>query len=190
MYEAVVNKVILLYLPAHSTHATQPLDVVIFSILKAAYRRETENWASFDISTPIAKQNFLRSYEAACQDAFDGRYIRKAFSTTGIYPLDRRKVLGMDVYIANDTGPRLLTPPRPIDGSVIWTPEKGQDNWKQGHLKPCLAKNVQGRLAPAPSTVVSKTKEAWVDSEGQPSLPIKPGWMSLVRTLFSSQSRE
>jgi hypothetical protein len=39
MWECFLNKIYILFLPAHSTHFLQPLDVAVFAPLKKAFRR-------------------------------------------------------------------------------------------------------------------------------------------------------
>ena len=62
MWECYTNDVYLLYLPPHSSHITQPLDVSVFSALKAAYRRFLGDLALLCDSSPIGKTGFLRCY--------------------------------------------------------------------------------------------------------------------------------
>ena len=59
MFLAWLNKIQLLYLPKHSSHITQPLDVGIFSILKEGCHQETSRFASFEARSPIQKRRFI-----------------------------------------------------------------------------------------------------------------------------------
>lgn len=56
MFEAFNNRVFLEYLPPHSSHLTQPLDVAVFGPVKTYYRQNTKFFASFDTSAPEQKK--------------------------------------------------------------------------------------------------------------------------------------
>ncbi len=88
MYTAWKNRVQILYLPAHTSHITQPLDVGIFSPLKNYFHQEMRSFASFSATAPVQKQRFLRCYYIASRKAFDPRNIRAAFRGAGIWPVD------------------------------------------------------------------------------------------------------
>lgn len=57
MFEAFNNRVFLEYLPPHSSHLTQPLDVAVFGPVKTYYRQNTKFFALFDTSAPEQKKN-------------------------------------------------------------------------------------------------------------------------------------
>ncbi|KAK3361861.1 hypothetical protein B0T24DRAFT_598767 [Lasiosphaeria ovina] len=46
------------------------------------------DWVSFDITAPVAKQNFLNSYFEAAKYAFTQHNIRVGFLTTGLVPIN------------------------------------------------------------------------------------------------------
>jgi hypothetical protein len=134
MYEAWTNKVILLYLPSHTTHALQPLDVAVFGPLKLRYHQITVNWACFDISAPIAKQNFLMAYEEASRLAFTPENGKAGFKATGIQPLNCKKVLDiLGLFVEDDSQLQPPEPTRPVTpppsqllSDLITTPNNGQ----------------------------------------------------------------
>lgn len=80
------------YLPAHTSHGLQALDNAPFSVLKGAYEREIETLNSFTDSSPIGKINFIKCL-AKARKAVDSRTIRKGFSHTGTWPVNRSKAL-------------------------------------------------------------------------------------------------
>ena len=57
------NKVQLLYLPAHTSHKTQPLDRSVFSALKTYFRQNAKALAGFTASAAINKQRFSSAIE-------------------------------------------------------------------------------------------------------------------------------
>jgi hypothetical protein len=59
------NKKHLLFLPAHSIHVSQPLDLGVFVPLKSCYRREIAKLASLDDASPVKKQRFVTCYNSA-----------------------------------------------------------------------------------------------------------------------------
>ena len=65
MWLCFQHKIHLLFLPPHSSHVLQPLDLSIFSPLKSAYRKELSNLSLLTDSTPIGKRNFLYCYKKA-----------------------------------------------------------------------------------------------------------------------------
>lgn len=65
MFECEINNVKLYYLPAHSSHVTQPLDVSVFSLLKHKYRKEIDQVAAYDNTGPVKKARFIRFYGEA-----------------------------------------------------------------------------------------------------------------------------
>jgi len=79
--------VLPVYLPPHTTHFSQPLDVSIFSPLKAAYSdvlyRRTQAGEK-----GVWKGNFYKLYVEAQEIAFTPENIRSGFWNTDLVPLD------------------------------------------------------------------------------------------------------
>jgi len=66
MWLAFSNNVQLLFLLAHTSHILQPLDLLVFSPLKAKYRaRHNEVVSSFDEGTVTENRAFLKCYQQA-----------------------------------------------------------------------------------------------------------------------------
>jgi hypothetical protein len=63
------NNIIYIYMPAHSSHLLQPLDVGCFSPLKRAYGGliKAKSWLGFH---HINKHDFLQAYPIARQSVF------------------------------------------------------------------------------------------------------------------------
>ena len=80
------HKIIVLCLPAHTTHRLQPCDVGVFgplnSTCKAKVNKASAEWI------PIRKTNLLVYYSRACEKAFTEETIRSAFHKTGIFPFN------------------------------------------------------------------------------------------------------
>jgi len=72
MYEAFINNIHLIYLPVHTSHVLQPLDLSIFSPLKRAYRNRLDRLLSMAINdtSVVGKRAFLECYHQARSVAF------------------------------------------------------------------------------------------------------------------------
>jgi hypothetical protein len=67
MLKCLEANIYLLFLPPHTSHVLQLLDLSIFSPLKSAYRKELNLLSPLIDSTPIGKRNFLLCYLKARQ---------------------------------------------------------------------------------------------------------------------------
>jgi hypothetical protein len=86
------NNIIPLWLPSHSSHLLQPLDVACFSSVKEHYRRGVEQLAR-DGQNHVDVDDFLRIYAAAHSQALSNKNIESAFKSTGIFPFNPDEVL-------------------------------------------------------------------------------------------------
>lgn len=123
MFIAWRSKVLLCYLPAHSSDKTQPLDVGIFSPLKEYYRQEMAKHRGVSTTAAISKHHFSQAYWVAREKAFSPSNVRSAFKDTGIYPFNPKVLLDDPLLFPPKPQPdRALTPP-----DVTWSaPRKGQ----------------------------------------------------------------
>ena len=55
----------MLFLPAHTSHVLQPLNLKYFSSLKTTYRRLLDEYSALTNITKIEKANFLEFYVKA-----------------------------------------------------------------------------------------------------------------------------
>ena len=93
------NNIAFIFLPPNSTHLTQPLDVSYFAPLKQTWRIVLDEWKTgpgkFQPSLP--KDQFPALLKKTLDKIeFDGRgtkNVKSGFEKTGIFPLNRRKVL-------------------------------------------------------------------------------------------------
>jgi len=67
IWEAFSNNIYIIYLPAHTFHVLQPLDLSIFSPLKRAYRKRLKALLikRFNDSSVAGKRSFLECYYSA-----------------------------------------------------------------------------------------------------------------------------
>ena len=93
MLRCLENKVWVAWLPAHSSHATQPLDVGVFSFLKRRYRAHTDELALLTDADDLTKGDFLECYGRARKEALTIKNGRAGWKATGLWPVDVTKVL-------------------------------------------------------------------------------------------------
>jgi 4-hydroxybenzoate polyprenyltransferase len=93
MYDCYANNIYLLFLPPHTSHVLQPLDLSIFSPIKTFYRSEISALAFGTDITPIGKITFLQSYNKARTAALTKRNITAGWKATGLWPENVAKPL-------------------------------------------------------------------------------------------------
>ncbi|GKU08368.1 unnamed protein product [Fusarium langsethiae] len=86
------NKIVTLYMPPHSSHLLQPLDVGYFNLLKKAYGQEIEHLIRCSI-THVSKTEFFPAFYAAFQATMTEKNIKTAFRGAGLVPLDPESVV-------------------------------------------------------------------------------------------------
>ncbi|KAL1957115.1 hypothetical protein VTO42DRAFT_6373 [Malbranchea cinnamomea] len=86
------NHIIALYMPPHSSHLLQPLDVGCFSPMKAVYGRQVENQMRLGINH-IDQEEFLALYPAVHFQALNENNIKSGFQAAGLVPYDPEQAL-------------------------------------------------------------------------------------------------
>lgn len=134
MYECFKNKIIPYYLIAHASHILQPLDLAIFSSLKATYRAAVNFHSQLDDTAPVKKQQFLNYYRDARDNALSLRNIRAGFRAAGIVPFNPQKILSSPFVLSDRNDPlpqRATSPDRAIiSQQVIQTPKSRRDLYR------------------------------------------------------------
>lgn len=126
MWECYQNNIELLFLPAHSSHILQPLDLGTFAPLKSQYRQDIADLAYLDNTTTIKKQHFIQSYNKARKETFTPRVLRAGWKAAGIYPWNLDKaLLSSQIYITTLS----CEPTTPIHSqspdNILFTTPKG-----------------------------------------------------------------
>ena len=99
------NGIIVLCMPAHSSHLLQPLDVGCFSALKRSYGYHVEQLMRLHINH-IDKQEFLLLYQQSRAEALNEKNILSGFAATGLAPYNPDRVLcHLHVQIRTPTPP-------------------------------------------------------------------------------------
>ena len=93
LFECYLHNIFVLFLPAHSSHVLQPLDVAVFGPLKRAYRKFLSDLASIADSSHIGKITFLYNYDKARKEAITKLNALAGWKATGLWPVNLAKVL-------------------------------------------------------------------------------------------------
>lgn len=118
MFKCYENGIYLLFLPSHSSHVTQPLDVAVYGPLKKVYRREVQKLVNVTDLTPVGKITFLKCYYLARGITITSKNILSGWRATGLWPVNQAKPLLN--RMTKQPAKRAITPPREIV------------NWSQG----------------------------------------------------------
>ena len=86
------RRIIPLYMPPHSSHLLQPLDISCFAPLKHYYGQKIREMAQKDIHA-IDKMDFLSIYTKIHAHAFSKANILSGFATAGLIPFRPERVL-------------------------------------------------------------------------------------------------
>jgi hypothetical protein len=116
------HSIIVLCMPAHSSHLLQPLDVGCFAVLKRSYGRLVEQKMGLGVNH-IDKIEFLPLYQQARREALIDRNIYSGFAATGLVPYDPDRVLELLNAQFKTPSPSPPSPPQ----SQRWTAATPQD---------------------------------------------------------------
>ena len=81
----------LIYIPPHSSHILQPLDVGCFAHIAREYRKALRDRLSVSMTT-VKRADFNKCYEQARPEGLKAQYIAKGWSKSGLFPVNRDKV--------------------------------------------------------------------------------------------------
>jgi hypothetical protein len=114
------KNIITIFMPPHSSHLLQPLDVGCFSPLKRAYSRQIEELVKSHVNH-VTKLEFFIAFKAAFFACMGEANVKAGFRASGLVPMDPEIVLSkLDVKIRTPTPPG--TPPAAVDAWVSQTP--------------------------------------------------------------------
>jgi hypothetical protein len=116
--------IITLYLPSHSSHLTQPLDIDIFSLLKKIYSSQISYLARAGV-THIIKNDFFPAFRAAFDAVFTKQNIENGFRGSGLSPLNPEAVISkLDIKLRIPSSP--ITSDASGDLHQPWTSQTSQ----------------------------------------------------------------
>lgn len=101
MWECFQNNILLLYLPPHSSHVLQPLDLGVFSSLKRSYRKRLNKLHQWEDSTTAGRRNFLDNYRLSRLDGLSSQNIKSGWKATGLWPVAASKPLLSPLLLEN-----------------------------------------------------------------------------------------
>jgi 4-hydroxybenzoate polyprenyltransferase len=131
MYTCFMHNIYLLFLPPHSSHVLQPLDLSIFSPLKAAYRKELGNLSLLSDSTPIGKRNFLLCYQKAREQSLIPKNIKAGWKATGLWPINMAKPLMSRLLLENSNNDSAPAPKDLIrEEGLVWNENISAIQWE------------------------------------------------------------
>ena len=155
---AFKNKVQVLFLPAHTSHKTQPLDRSVFSALKTYYRQQTKPLTACRGSAPAHKQHFLLAYRDASREGVSPTNVKSGFKKTGIWPFNPSQVLNDPKALIRNSPPPPKRPQTPEIAPIsadnaVKTPQKSHDILR-------AVNNARGYASPTNRTVRSVLRKA------------------------------
>ena len=110
MYLCYQHNIHLLFLPLHTSHVLQPLDLSVFSSLKSHYRKSVGFLTLLTDSSPIGKQNFLDCYYKARKEALSAKVIKAGWKASGLWPKSMAKPLLSPLLLENSNSRRETIP--------------------------------------------------------------------------------
>jgi len=93
IHQAAEHKVVLLTLPPNTTHLLQPLDKGIFGPLKIEWRKVCHEFTVENPGKLLTLRQFSAQFAKAWTNSMTIKNIMASFRTTGLFPVDRYKVL-------------------------------------------------------------------------------------------------
>ena len=143
------NDIIAIYMPSHSSHLLQPLDIGCFAVLKHSYGRLIESKMRVRINH-IDKLDFLEAYPSTRIEAFKSENIKNSFAAAGLTPYNPNRVISkLDIC--------LRTPTPPLSRGSEWDP-KTPSNYVQlqkqaSSIKALLKERSKSPPSPLNSTI-------------------------------------
>jgi hypothetical protein len=81
------HNIITLYMPAHSSHLLQLLDIALFGPLKRAYGKQVEKMMRTSL-TRVSKENFFTAFKNAFFAVLARKNVQSGFRSAGFVPHD------------------------------------------------------------------------------------------------------
>lgn len=125
------HRIHLLFIPPHSSHVLQPLDLAPFLVIKTKYRFQIRELAALDDAAPVKKERFISSYHQARDQGLSPRVIRAGWKASGISPYNPQKVLESSQVINQPSTPPPSLPPQEALNIFYRTPQRPHDIYDQ-----------------------------------------------------------
>jgi 4-hydroxybenzoate polyprenyltransferase len=93
MWQCFSNKIYVVYLPPHTSHILQPLDLGVFASLKVVYKAEADLLNFYTENTVSGKQLFLFCYRKGREKALKESNVLIGWRASGLWPVNMAKPL-------------------------------------------------------------------------------------------------
>lgn len=125
MLECCRHNVYVLYLPAHTSHVLQPLDIAVFGPLKTSYRKTLSALGYMTADTASRKRDFLSCYEKSRREALMQSNIIAGWRGSGLWPINAHRPLTNPLVIRDDPSKLVRAQSAPPDSlseasQVVW----------------------------------------------------------------------
>ena len=151
--------IITLYLPAHSSHLTQPLDIGCFSVLKRMYGKELENFIKASVDY-IIKIEFFIAFKATHEKTIIKSNVLGGFRGAGLILFDSQAVISkLNIKLQTPTSTSPLLPA--ADSWVSQTPHNPMEVISQSqYVRDRMARHQESSLTPTFSAMEQLMKGA------------------------------
>lgn len=128
---AVANNITFHYLPPHTTHKLQPLDVGVFGPLQRKWQQRCDEIIN-ETNSEVPRSQFVKEYMNVRNRVFTTELVQSAWRTAGIWPLDPQKFNEKDFAPSKLTSYTSSLPPGYPDISntpdvLVFVAEDGMD---------------------------------------------------------------
>lgn len=86
------NSIVLLWMPPHSSHMLQPMDVGCFGPLKTAFSKQNQDLIKNHVFH-VTKEDFIATFHQAFLASFTQANVQAGFRGSGLHPFDPEAVL-------------------------------------------------------------------------------------------------
>jgi hypothetical protein len=139
------NSIVLLWMPPHSSHLLQPLDVGCFSPLKTAFSKQNQDLIKNHVFH-VTKVDFIAAFKQAFLTSFTQANVEAGFRGSGLHPFDLEAVL-----FHLDPVPRSPSLPLSQESWYTKTPSNTQEVEKQATL---IKKRLERHQSSSPTPIV------------------------------------
>ena len=148
------NGIITLYMPAHSSHKLQPLDIACFRPLKRAYGDEISNLMRTYI-THITKEEFFPALYKAHTKAITESNIKSGFRGAGLVPFNPTYVI-----LQLDTKLQTPSPPGTSNGFELpWLPKTPSNPTEALSQTEYIEKRIRNHRNSSPSELIENLNQ-------------------------------
>jgi hypothetical protein len=152
------NRIVTIYMPSHTSHLLQPLDVGCFGAFKTAYGKLVADLVRQGIFH-IDKADFLAMYCEAHQSIFTESTIKNSFKATGLVPFNPEIVLSKLIATPSPS------PPGTSHGegqgsSPIWISETPKTQYQLAKQSELIRITLQ-RASQSPTAAIEKLTKGY-----------------------------